>query len=353
MALGQNPANAQSAPGIPDSLIQLDWGTFDGIDTKSPRPAIKPEKSAWMSGWMPVGPSNLRTLYGVGGAVYTSGSLFITWLNFGNIGDTSYCYALQTDGSIQQIEPATGGVTQVLTPGTILSPSSVMGFSQWGSQYIIFSKDQNNGYWLWDGTFVYSAGTLSPIVTIDNAGSNYDGSPVVIQFQTTGSGINVNFSAQVDNGSISQITVVDPGIGFGVGDFVSMNIRGGGSDAQAIAGLVSPTVNSGGISEIIVNLGGQGYTARASGVFTGGGGTGAVASLSITNGTITACAVVNPGTGYTSAPTFVVNDPGIPGGGGSAIPGGTGFSGFCNITFGQITAVPIVDGGTGYTSPQG
>jgi hypothetical protein len=98
-----------------------------------------------------------------------------------------------------------------------------------------------------------------------------------------------------------------------------------------------------------VNLGGQGYTSRASAVFSGGGGSGAVASLSIQNGTVTAVAIINPGQGYTSAPTVVVNDPGIPGTPG--IPGGTGFSGFCNIAFGQITSIGIASGGSGYNEP--
>lgn len=347
------PGSPAEIPGLPSNFRPINWEVFSGLNTKSPRPAIAETEAFWQDGWMPIGPSNIRTLYGTGSPSFTAEgypSIAAVWIGFGNIGDTTYGVVLQTDGAMHMFNVQTGARFEIMGTGTILSPSSILGFSQWGSQYFIFAKDQTNGYWLWDGTLLYTAGTIGPTVTVDNAGENYSSQPT-ITLQTTGAGTGTAFTAQLLNGSISQINVTNPGSGFAVGDFAALNIQGGGTDDQALAGAISPTPTSGGISQVIINDGGQGYTSRASGVFIGGGGSGAVVSLGITNGTVTQVAIVNAGSGYTSPPTFVVDDPGIPGSSGNAIPGGTGFSGFCNVDVGQITAIPIAYGGTNYTTP--
>ena len=59
---------------------------------------------------------------------------------------------------------------------------------------------------------------------------------------------------------------------------------------------------------IAVTAGGAGYSATPAVVFTGGGGTGAVATATVTAGVVTGITVTNPGTGYTSAPTVSITD---------------------------------------------
>lgn len=58
-------------------------------------------------------------------------------------------------------------------------------------------------------------------------------------------------------------------------------------------------------------------TGQTNGTYTingvGGGGTGAQASITIAGGVITAVSILNPGSGYTSAPTFTVAEGGTPG----------------------------------------
>ncbi len=347
---GSLSGHQQHGLSVPTDFAPVIWEKFETLNTKSPRPAIAEGECSWFDGLMPIGPSNARILPGTGPAIFTTqGGETVEWVGFGNIGDTSYGIVLQSDGAVHKFDTATGARFQIMGAGTILSPTSIFGFSQWGSQYLIFAKDQSNGYWLWDGTNLFTAGTLGPEVMLTNAGSNYS-SPPTVTVQQTGSGSGMTATAQIDtNGSVSHVTITAPGTGFAVGDFVALNFTGGGSDDQAKASAVSPTTTTGGVSQIFVSNGGQQYTARANVVFSGGGGSGAIASLSIQNGTVTAIAIVNPGSGYTSPPTLVVSDPGIPGSPG--VPGGTGFSGFCNIAFGQITSVGIASGGTGYNQP--
>ena len=225
-----------------------------------------------------------------------------------------------------------------------------MGFSQWGSEYIVFAKDQHNGYWLWDGNNLFGAGTVGPDVTVDNAGKHYTSQPGFF-FQTTGAGSGLDLSFQIENGSVTKVTVTDPGSGFAVNDLAVVALFGGGTDTQAIANAISPTVNRGGLDEVWVVNGGAGYTGYAETLISGGGGSGASISLAIQNGTITGAAIVTPGTGYSSVPTLTIFDPGIPGSGGSAIPGGSGGQLLCSIAFGQILAINIDNGGSGYVTP--
>lgn len=72
------------------------------------------------------------------------------------------------------------------------------------------------------------------------------------------------------------------------------------------------TVYNDTIRNIVVTAGGTGYTSAPTVVFTGGGGTGAVATATIASGAVTSITVTNKGSGYTSVPTISFT-----GGGGS------------------------------------
>lgn len=344
---GQRSPGDGNATGVPESFFPILWEEFSTLNTKPLRPAIGKDQCYWMDGFMPLGPSNARILPGTGPVRWSaSGSVTVVWFEFFNIYDTQYVVVLTSDGALTQVNASTGVSTTIGGAGTISSPSTIMGMSQWGSQYLILSKDQVNGYWLWDANNLFSSGTLSPVVNVDNSGQGYSFAPT-ITLQTTGSGTGVRFQALIENGNVTQVNVTDPGSGFAVTDFVVATVSGGGSDSQAVL-VPQLAVSSGGISEVLVTDGGQGYTGRAFGSIDGGGGTGAQVSLSILNGTITAVAILYPGSGYTSQPSITIVDPGIPGS--PSIPGGSGFAGEVNIAFGQIIGVAIPDGGSGYTA---
>jgi hypothetical protein len=187
---------------------------------------------------------------------------------------------------------------------------------------------------------------------IDNSGSGYTGAPDIELYTATantpGGDHGVVFSATVLDGSVDLVTVTNPGSGFTVNDFVAAWVSGGGSDDQA-RGFPAVDVASGGVTGVIIENGGQQYTGRANVVFISvDAGSGATGSCAISNGTITAISIINPGQGYVSPPIVNINDPGIPGTGG--LPGGTGFVGTATLEFGQITSIHITDPGTGYST---
>ena len=61
----------------------------------------------------------------------------------------------------------------------------------------------------------------------------------------------------------------------------------------------------GGVNQITVSAGGSGYTSPPAVTFTGGGGTGATAVATVSNGAVTSVSVTNSGSGYNSSPTVV------------------------------------------------
>jgi hypothetical protein len=363
------PGAPSATPGLPASLQPLFWHTFNGINTRPGRIACPDQQLFWADGWMPIAPDNLRILPDVGSTIYTASGSTVVWIGLYNIGDLEFCAALLSNGSLQQIlttPPHT--VTQILPSGTIqnagaatpsatVSGNTILGFAQFGSQYLLISKDTPNGYWIWDGgqpvggAGLYTAGTLSPVVTLTAPGLGYT-SPPTITVYTTGSGTGAAFTAALAPGTnyVEQVTVADPGSGYGEDDYTVAIVSGGGiPDAQALGSLVaSPT--TGGVQTCVVVNPGSAYTYAAYPVFSGGGGSGATGVCVIENGAITGITITNPGSGYSSAPVLTVTDNGY-GSGSSHVDGGTGFSGQCNVAFGELTGITILNAGANYITP--
>ena len=234
------PADFGQNPLFPPGTSPLVFDTFNGVNTSASRPGIRDDQCYWIDGFIPLGKNNLRTIYGVGEALYTAVSpLTIVFFAFGNLGETPICVVLLSDGSIVQVNTDTGVATTMAAASTISNPSTT-GFavSQWGSQYIIIVADQTNGYWLWDGTNMGAAGTISLSVTITNGGSGYT-SGATVGF-SGGSGSGATATATVVNGIVTEITVTNPGSGYVVGDTVTVTITpvGAGSGATATVSIM-------------------------------------------------------------------------------------------------------------------
>ncbi|HTS05461.1 MAG TPA: hypothetical protein VMP68_07750 [Candidatus Eisenbacteria bacterium] len=325
------------ALGIPPGLQIYSSFPFAGLNLSSSRPAIRDQEFYNIENFVRIGDGFLRTLWDNGDALYTvSGSQTIINAFFYNIATTQYAVVFLSDGTAYQVQVSNGSVTTISSVvGTFyVSGGSLPGCIQWGSQYLIIGNNNTqNDYWIWDGSLLYTAGTLSPVVTVTDGGSGYTSSPTITAYGGVGTG--ATFTSTIQNGSVVSITETNPGSGYGVNDQVQLLITGGGSDnaAQLTAVLSNNTISS-----IVVTAGGTGYTSAPTVTISGGGGSGATATASVTSNAVTSVTVTNGGSGYTSTPTVSFGGP------------GTGALASAFIAPGYITAINVTSGGSGYTA---
>ncbi len=384
----QPPPDEQPNPFLPNAQEPNIFEEFAGINTSTSRYGVDDKQMSWCDGWFVVGPRQIRTMYGIGAALYTAtGILTIVFFDFYNIAAVPYMVVFLSDGSIDQVRTTDGAITHIAPAATIVAPTrNTIDVTQWGSQYLIIVAQQLNGYWVWDGSVLFTAGGVSPVVTLTNVGSGYKTVPSVTAQGGGGSG--AVFSATIANGVVTGVTVVKPGSGYLANNTVNLVFSGGnsGGSGAALTAVLSGTVGSGAsltavmtqnssgitpfwfVSGVTINSGGANYTQFTSvtvDAATGISGVTAQLSLVISAGVITGVNIINPGH-YPSAgpPGVTVTDNGqffvtsvtISNGGSGYSPsavatctlGGTPQSQaslVLTITAGVITAVTVTNGG--------
>jgi hypothetical protein len=282
------PVSEKASPYAPPApqgpLVFEQW---QGVNTNTDRAGVPDQQAYWIDGFFPLAPRKLRAMPGIGSAIYTApGILTIVYYEFYNLGSVTvptveYAAVLLSDGSVVQVNVATLAVTTILSAGTIQNATvGQLQFNQYGQQYLIIVANQTNGYWLWDGTNVYAAGTLSPTVVLTDTGSAYKTAPSVTASGGFGSG--ATFVATIGGGLVTNVTVVSPGSGYQAGDIVTLTFTGGnsagsgatftanmndlvGSGASFTAnmqliGAVGHGINSYTIASVTINAGGSNYS---------------------------------------------------------------------------------------------
>lgn len=324
-------ASRASSMGLPQGIKVFSPFPFGGMNLIDSPVAIQDNEFLWLENWVKIGNGNLRTVWDVGTALYTSASTIVSHY-FYTIGTNYYVVVFHADGSAVQVNTFTG--VQTIIPGTFyVAGGELPACTQWGTLYLLISnRNTVNDYWAWDGSQVYTAGSAAPNgVLILSNGSNYTSLPTVTAYGGHGTGLTV--VPTINAGGVVELTITNPGTGYEVGDVVQLAFSGGGSDNSAI---LEANLSDGGVSAVNITAPGSGYTS-ATVAFSGGGGTGATGTVLIGSG-VTSVAVNTGGTGYTTATvTFV-------GGGGS------GAAATANITAGVITSITVTSSGSGYTS---
>lgn len=343
-------AQGQSLPGAPEKAVNFPENTgfvvfevFETLNTKPARPAIKESEMAWCDGWMPFGPSNIRTLYGIGPNLYTApnGTTIVAFW-FYNLSTSTYAAVLLSNGSLIQVDTVMGTTTTIMPAGTIQVPNpNQCWMTQWNAKYLVIVAEQDNGYWLWNGTILFGAGNASPEFTITNSGLNYTSSPTINVQTSNASAVLPVLTGIVANGSVTGINVVSPGSGFVLGDLITVSFAGGGSDTTAQA---TPNYypNAGPVTNVVVTQGATNISAGAYVTLDGGGGFGATAALVTLNGSLQSITVTHGGFGYTTPPTVNFHNLGA----GPDTPAAT-----AEISFGEIASATVTNPGSGYKVP--
>jgi hypothetical protein len=337
------PAAPQAIPGLPKNADFLVFAGFNGIDTKPPRPGVADDKAAWMDNLMPLGENNVRSMYDIGSSIYgpPSGGRTIIHFDFYGlqpmgVNSGPYAAVFLSDGSAVAIQLSTATVTTIAGAGTFAPPTgTAIVCRQYGTTYLLIATLQGeNGYWIWDGSLLYTAGTIGPEIDITDDGVRYTSAPTITAIGGSGSG--ATFTSTVLNGSIATITVTAPGTGWLSTDptQVVLLFSGGGSGTSAYA---TATPVNGAITAVTVAAGGGSYTASSTVTVTDpGGGSGAVIQVGgLNGGAITSLTVLTPGSGYIH-PVITVGSP------------GGGFVGSAVVEDGVISSATIVDAGSGY-----
>lgn len=308
----QAPAQLQPNPYLPAGIIPLVMDQFAGVNTAAGRAGVPDEQCYWLDGMMPFAPRNARVMYGVGSTIYnsvTTNSSTIVWYDFINLGATPYMIVFLASGAVVAVNVNTQAVQTILTAGIITAPTILnTGITQWGSQYLIIVADQTNGFWLWDGTLVFKAGTIAPIVGITNVGSGYTSAPTVTAVGGHGSGATFSVTINSTIGIVTGISLTNPGSGYLSGETPSLSFSGGnsaGTGASLVALFSSQTISS-----ISIAAAGSGYSNNPILSITAPNlpsGIQASAFAVISGGSVTAVSVTNPGASY-SAATVTLTD---------------------------------------------
>ncbi len=295
----------QAKLGLPDGLKLFSPFPFGGMNTAAGRPNVEDSEFYWRENWVRIGNGNLRTVWDIGNTLYTApGGLSIIHFYFFNLTTTNYAMVFLSDGSAVQVR-SDGFKTAVAGAGTFWAAgfSSLPACSQSGAQYLIISNNRTaNDYWIWDGTILYTAGGVGPIVTITNGGSGYSSAPTVSFFG--GSGTGATAVAMIDDGMVVSVQIESPGTGYLATDSVQVLFTAGGSDN---APFLTPVITAGVITSVTITAGGSGFGATAPTLTVVGGlGTGATVTCTVSGGTIDSVTVGAGGSGYFGLPSIVV-----------------------------------------------
>ena len=306
----------QGNPYLPPGPEPLICDQFMGINTSTTRVGVDEKQMWWCSGYFPIAPHQLRTLPGIGPILWTPTTSTILFYGFANIGAAPIAVVFLADGSIFQVNTATGVVTQMGPPGTIVAPSVLTtGMSQWGNQYVlIVNTGQTNGYFIWDGTNLFRAGTLAPPVTLTATGSGYTSVPTVTASGGSGSGATFSVTLTSTGGIIGKT------INYG-GSFtfpsLSISVTGGGGSGATFSPVFQQTGPSTWVlADINITSPGSGYSGSPQFVYASNFATAFPSATPIvgTSGSVALVTITNPGSGYVSGDTPTL---GFSGGGGS------------------------------------
>lgn len=301
----------------------FEFSKFDGLNTKAKRPGIDDQQSPWMENWFPIGAYNLRTMYGKGSNLFSAtGGKTIVYLYPYNIGTTPFIFICYNNGAGSQINVNTGVETVIsATVGLFYSGTNLPQGAQWGSQYLqIVSSTASNGYFIWDGTILYSPGSIGPFATPDiiQGGTGYTVAPSIAI--TGGGGAAAAATAIITNGIVTGFTVTNAGSGYTSEPVAT--ITGGGPPA------------GGAVNSIIMINGGANYTGVPAVTFSSG----AAAGTAVISGGAVVSVTITAGGAYTLQPTISFGGP------------GTGAVGLVLVTGLAAIRLPIMTSGVSGTA---
>ena len=205
-----------------------------------------------------------------------------------------------------------------------------------GKAYLI--EYESNGPHIATGMAQVAGGFLVGLI-LTAGGTNYIDVPAVTINGGGGSGASA--LATLVNGSVSSLIIVSNGVNYTSPPsvFISPPAIPPRQARAHISQIVSGFVVTAAMADR-----GYGYSLPPNVYLYGGGGTGAAATASVSNGMVTAVTIFDAGTGYSSVPSVVIDPPPTPPRRAVAT---------AQVSYGFVVGVSIIDGGFGYTNAPG
>jgi len=328
------------APGAAQRAAQkfIVFENFEKMNTQSVRQALSEKELAWLENLQPIAPNNLTTVPGPLAPLIANIGKVVLSMFYAAIGSVDYLIAFTTSGAAFGINIATGVANQFAPDGTF---SGAPDLTTWQASRVVIN-DSVAGYCTWDGTVFVKQGGVAPFFGVSAGGSGYSSPPPVTI--SGGSGTGATAVAVLSGGSVVAVNLTNPGVGYKVGDSITVSF-GTGVGAGA-AGHV--TMSGFPVAAVtIANPGG--FVTPAPGTyaltFSGGGGAGASGTATVVPGGgfgLNTVSSVNltAGGSYTSTPTCTLSTTG------GAAPS-------FNVFLGTETVASIVldASGGGYIAP--
>jgi len=236
---------------------------------------------------------------------------------------------LQASYSTGVVATTTAGNYSITVPAAVDGLPIIFSYSQIAATQTLFETDGYTGVIPGDRTFTYRTLFGGAPLQYSNVPS---GSGVTIVFEPYTTQATASTSISASTGAIDKINVTNGGSGYSGTPLVQ--IGGGGTGATATA-----TVTNGVVTGITVVTPGSGYVTPTVTLISGGTTATATSALDATNQQVFSIAVTAQGTGYTSAPTVVFT-------GG----GGTGAAATAQVANGRVVAITVTANGTAFTA---
>jgi len=183
-------ARTRKAAPKQQELKFADFAAVQGMETREQRDAISPGLWSWLMNFQPIGRRTLRAMNGKATTLYTlAGDTILNGRTY-IIGTTYYAVLFTSLGAAYQINLTSGAATTIGTAGTFWSGSGQFPHAvDFGNSGLLIVSPL--GYWAWDGTTLFAAGSAAPSwltgqsgsFTLDGTATN--GSPNVTNVPST------------------------------------------------------------------------------------------------------------------------------------------------------------------------